>query len=113
MIYIHKIFPLLISPISIVILVYLISIIFNLKKTAFVNTIILIVISTPIFSNNLLYLLEKDYNLKPASQVENADAVVVLSGMLRTVISQNQIHYEWNEASDRIFAGINLIKNKN
>jgi uncharacterized SAM-binding protein YcdF (DUF218 family) len=112
MIYIHKILPLLISPISIVILVYLISIIFNLKKTAFVNTIILIVISTPIFSNHLLYLLEKNYNLKPASQIENADAVVVLSGMLRTVLGQHQIHYEWNEASDRIFAGINLIKNK-
>jgi len=35
---------------------------------------------------------------------------VVLSGMLQTIKHDNAIHYEFSEAVDRVFAGINLLK---
>jgi uncharacterized SAM-binding protein YcdF (DUF218 family) len=40
----------------------------------------------------------------------DADAIVVLSGMVRTINAKQGLHYEWTDASDRIFAGIELLK---
>jgi len=54
--------------------------------------------------------LENEYILSDASSAKTADAIVVLSGMVRTINGKNGLSYEWTEASDRIFAGIELIK---
>jgi len=54
--------------------------------------------------------LENEYILLDASSAKTADAIVVLSGMVRTINGKNGLSYEWGEASDRIFAGIELIK---
>jgi len=71
---------------------------------------ILIVCSLPVFSNKLISYLERDYSLLPPASTKTADAIVVLSGMVRTIEGANGLAYEWREASDRIFAGIDLIK---
>ena len=70
---------------------------------------VFIVCSLPLFSSKLISYLEKDYSLAPISSVNPADAIVVLSGMVRTIEGENGFVYEWSEASDRIFAGIDLI----
>ena len=44
--------------------------------------------------------------------IETADTVVVLSGMVRPIKTNNDIYYEFTEAVDRVFAGINAIKSK-
>ena len=54
--------------------------------------------------------MENGYTLSDASSAKTADAIVVLSGMVRTINGKNGLSYEWGEASDRIFAGIELIK---
>ena len=54
--------------------------------------------------------MENEYILSDASSAKTADAIVVLSGMVRTISGKNGLSYEWGEASDRIFAGIELIK---
>ena len=64
----------------------------------------------PFVSNNLIHFLERDYQLTKVNQVQNADAIVVLSGMVRTIKADQDLHYEWTDASDRIFAGIELVK---
>ncbi|MDB2417660.1 YdcF family protein [Paracoccaceae bacterium] len=46
----------------------------------------------------------------PPASAKTADAIVVLSGMVRTIEGANGLDYEWGEASDRIFAGIDLIQ---
>ena len=51
-----------------------------------------------------------EYILSDASSAKTVDAIVVLSGMVRTINGKNGLSYEWTEASDRIFAGIELIK---
>ena len=41
---------------------------------------------------------------------EETDAIVVLSGMVKPIKRNSVVHYEFSEAVDRIFAGINLLK---
>ena len=43
--------------------------------------------------------------LRQRQSAKEADAVVVLSGMVRTIEGEDGLAYEWGEAADRIFAG--------
>ena len=110
MIYLHKILPLLASPLFAVFFLVFGGIIFRSRKTSLVGLVLLFVCSLPILSDRLIAYLEKDYQLERASSFHTADAIVVLSGMVRTIQAKNGLFYEWGEASDRIFAGIDLFK---
>ena len=110
MIYLHKILPLLFSPLFFIISLIIIGIILKSKKTSFAGIIILIICSLPIVSGKLIAYLESDYELNKPSTVATADAIVVLSGMVNTIKNKNGLHYEWGDAVDRIFAGIDLFK---
>jgi uncharacterized SAM-binding protein YcdF (DUF218 family) len=113
MIYLHKILPLLVSPLFLIIILVLWGSLFRSKRAGLAAIGILIVCSLPVFSNKLISYLERDYSLIPTASANSADAIVVLSGMVRTIDGKNGLEYEWSEASDRIFAGIDLIqKNK-
>ena len=110
MIYLHKVLPLLASPLFLVIILVLCGLLFRSRRAGLAAVGILIVCSLPVFSNKLISYLEKDYSLVPPASAKTADAIVVLSGMVRTIEGANGLEYEWGEASDRIFAGIDLIK---
>ena len=86
------------------------SMVFRSRISGILAVSILIICSLPIFSNKLITYLENEYILSDASSAKTADAIVVLSGMVRTINGKNGLSYEWGEASDRIFAGIELIK---
>ena len=110
MIYLHKILPLLVSPLFLIIILVLWGSLFRSRRAGLAAIGILIVCSLPVFSNKLISYLERDYSLVPPASAKTADAIVVLSGMVRTIEGANGLEYEWGEASDRIFAGIDLIK---
>ncbi|MDC0551351.1 YdcF family protein [Amylibacter sp.] len=110
MIYFHKILPLIASPIFLVMILITWGIVFKSRISGVLAVSILIICSLPIFSNKLITYLENEYILSDASSAKTADAIVVLSGMVRTINGKNRLFYEWGEASDRIFAGIELIK---
>jgi uncharacterized SAM-binding protein YcdF (DUF218 family) len=110
MIYLHKVLPLLASPLFLVIILVLCGLLFRSRRAGLAAVGILIVCSLPVFSNKLISYLERDYSLVPPASAKTADAIVVLSGMVRTIDGANGLEYEWGEASDRIFAGIDLIK---
>ena len=93
MIYFHKILPLIVSPLFIIL-----------------GLIILIIFSLPIVSNRLINHLEVNYQLSHVSEADTANAIVVLSGMVRTIKTEESFDYEWGEAADQIFAGIDLFK---
>ena len=112
MIYLHKILPLIFSPLIMIIVLIFVGLITSSKKISLIGVIILIVCSLPVVSNKLVAYLESDYQLSKPSNIASADAIVVLSGMIRTVNSKEGLDYEFSEASDRIFAGINLFKEK-
>ena len=110
MIYLHKILPLIISPLFFIILIISLGIILKSKKISFVGILIFLICSLPIVSDNLIYYLEKDYQPINISTIEDADAIVVLSGMTIPIKKNNDLIYEFNDSIDRILAGIKLIK---
>ena len=110
MIYLHKILPLLVSPLSIVLIIILIGTFFKSIKISLLGLLILIFCSLPIISNKLIFYLEKDYSLQSVKDVTKADAIVVLSGMISTVKTKEKLSYEFNDSIDRILSGIDLFK---
>ena len=110
MIYLHKILPLLVSPLFFVLILIILGIFIRSKKISLFGVAILIFCSLPIISNNLIAYLEKDFTLQNISTIDEADAIVVLSGMLTTIKTESDYEYEFGGAVDRILAGINLYK---
>ena len=111
MIYLHKILPLIFSPLILVIGLIILGIIFNLRKFSLIGVIILILSSLPIVSNRFIAYLEKDYKLIEVAEIENVDAIVVLSGMIRVIGDEENLKYEFTDSVDRFFAGLDLFNN--
>ena len=109
MIYLHKILPIFVLPIMLVIIVILIGLIKNKKKLIYIAIGVLYIISTPIFSNNFFKLVEGSEYRKPISTIDSADAIVVLSGMLEINEVGDSTYVEWGDP-DRFFGGIALFK---
>jgi uncharacterized SAM-binding protein YcdF (DUF218 family) len=110
MIYLHKFLPLIVSPLFLILILILIGTFLKSKKIILASLFILIFFSLPIISNKLILYLEKDYSLQNISNIDEADAIVVLSGMVRKIENKNNLSYEFNDAVDRVLAGIDLFK---
>lgn len=110
MLYFHKLLPLLLSPLVVLIVIALFSIYFNRKKTASAALLLLWIMSLPVFSDWLWLNLENNAVLIAAENVPQSDAIVVLSGMARDVRSEDGYKKEWGEASDRFWAGLELYQ---
>ena len=111
MIYLHKILPLIFSPLMLVIGLIILGIIFNLRKFSLIGVIILILSSLPIVSNKFIAYLEKDYQPIEISEIENVYAIVVLGGMIRAIGNEENLKYEFKDSIDRFFAGLDLFNN--
>lgn len=110
MIYLHKILPILISPLFIVLVMMLIG---GYKKSSticYVSVAVLLVFSMPIASNTFSQYAENDYPARQrVSDTPTADAIVVLSGMLTRSPSVDGEAAEWTDP-DRFFGGVELFK---
>ena len=109
MIYLHKILPIFVLPIMLVIIVILIGLIRNKKKLVYIAIGVLYILSTPIFSNNFFNLVEGSEYRKPISTIDSANPIVVLSGMLEINEVGDSTYVEWGDA-DRFFGGIAIFK---
>lgn len=107
--YLHKILPVLVSPLTFAFVLILIGFFSQRRNFSLAAASLLYVLSMPIVADNLFDALESSYEkLEPAS-LTDADAIVVLSGMIYTVQTSNGIDYEWGDP-DRFFGGIALYK---
>ena len=110
MIYLNKLLPIFASPLGLISFLIILGI-FTKRMFYIVAAILLLwVTSLPIVSNSLLGFLERNYQVQTLKNVEDHDTVVVLSGMVRTIQNNGEVYYEFDEAVDRILAGISLIK---
>ena len=109
MIYLHKILPFFLSPLGIIFIFLIAS--FFLKRSFFVFLafLVLVISSNPIVGNYLMQKLEYPYKPISINSINEADAVVVLSGMLHQVGDKNYNTYEFSDP-DRFFGGLDLIK---
>ena len=109
MIYLHKILPLIFSPLFFIISLVIFGLIIDSKKISLAGIAILLFFSMPIVSDKLTSYLESDYELNKPSKVDSANAIVVLSGMIQAIKTKDGLDYEWGGAVDRFFTGINLF----
>ena len=112
MIYLNKLLPIFISPIGLISALILFGMISRRSALIWTGLILFWIASLPIISHPLIESLEDDYELQNIDQVATYDAVVVLSGMIKPIQTENEIRYEFSEGVDRILAGIALVKNQ-
>jgi len=107
MIYIHKILPLLLSPVIIVVALIFLGLVFKRYFLVYLAAILLSLASTPIISSYLVKYLEGNQIHLSVDEIKPADAIVILSGMLTSVRTTHGIEFEWVDP-DRFFGGIDL-----
>jgi len=111
MIYLHKLLPLLVSPLAIILYFLIISYFTRSRWPSICAIISLIVFGNPIIAQFGKKYLEKDYPVIDLKDTPKVDSIVVLSGMIRSIEKTNgEIDYEFGEAVDRFEAGISLMK---
>ena len=107
MIFLHKILPLFVMPILVFILIILFSTFKGFKKLTYSSLFLFYVVSTPIFSNLVMKQVEGEYEFRKFENQNKADAIVVLSGIMRINEFENDYKIEWGD-TDRFFKGIEL-----
>ena len=113
MIYLHKIIPLITSPLFFVLTLLVILIILRKSKLIklknsllFLSFLTLFLFSNPLISNKLVKYIEAPYYPVKLSEVPESDYIVVLSGMMLHQVKDDV--YEWSDP-DRFFAGVKLL----
>jgi uncharacterized SAM-binding protein YcdF (DUF218 family) len=109
MIYLHKILPYALYPITFIILLLTWAAFSKKRLPAILALFLLVVTSSPIVSTRLVQYLESDELRKSPTDMRTADAIVVLSGMIWPIQGSQGLVYEWGDP-DRFFGGIELIK---
>ena len=109
MLVLHKLLPLIVSPLGLVILLLVLSVVIRRRTPTILAVGILLIGSLPLTADRMWTALESDYPYQPIKSVENADAVVVLSGMLGGVETFDGVVSQWGGATDRFFVGIDLL----
>lgn len=109
MIYLHKLLPVVFSPIFIFVLSISYGTIKGNKKITLVITLLLYILSTPIVSRLLFRNIEGGIVKSDPKKLPNADAIVVLSGMLKAISSEKGIEAEWTDP-DRFLGGIRIFR---
>ena len=107
MIYLHKLLPLFIMPTMVFVVLILICTYKGYKKSIYFFSTLFYIISTPIFSNYIMKIVEGEYSFQKLENLEKADAIVILGGMLKINQFENNYIVEWGDA-DRFFKGIEL-----
>lgn len=102
-------FTILLMPISITAILIMIGLLRNTKKLIYLSIGFLWIISTTIFTNYFFKILEDATFSNQFKAIPHADAIVVLSGMIKMHEFKDSVIYEW-EDPDRYFGGISLMK---
>lgn len=107
MIYLHKLLPLLLSPIVIILSWGMFGLYKNQRAYVIVGLSILYLASTPIISDRLFLQIERPNPPQDLATLTKADAIVVLGGMLSAATTSHGIVTEWSDL-DRFLGGIRL-----
>lgn len=112
MIYFHKILPLVLSPVSLIILLMVLGTVFKRLFLIYLAAFLLFCCSTPILASYIIKCLEGNQVHLSEEDIKPADAIVVLGGMLSSIQTRQAVDFEWVDP-DRFFGGVDLaIANK-
>ena len=108
MIYLHKILPIIFLPAGLTIFLVGVGLILRKKLICWFGLVFLFMLSTGFVSGKLMRLVEGGEERRAIQNVEAADAIVVLSGMIEE--RKNAPLGEWSGAVDRFECGVDLIQ---
>ena len=109
-IFLHKLLPLIVSPLGVVVLLLIVSMIRRRRCPAVLGLVILLGCSLPATEWAVWRGLESEYPYQPVEAAQTTDAIVVLSGMLGGTKTSDGIVSQWGDATDRFFAGFDLFR---
>lgn len=110
MIYLHKLLPALVSPIMALFVLTLLALLTRSRTIKLLTLLLFLLTTNPILANRALAYLERNFPPEPLATIEPLDHVVVLSGMIRAVVTEDgTLIYEFNDGADRIDAGVSLL----
>ena len=109
MIYLNKLLPYLVYPITIITFLLIWAAISRKRLPVILALVLLIITSSPIVSHQMVAYIDGQERKKIVEDMDVADSIVVLSGMIVPIKSKQGIAYEWGDP-DRFFGGIELIK---
>ncbi len=108
MLLLNKILPILVLPLGITLLCLLAGLAFRKKFLLWYAALLLWAFSMPVVGDGLMRFVEAGTVRVPVSSVAKADAIVVLSGIMRQV--EGAPLGEWGDGVDRFEGGIELFK---
>ena len=109
MIYLNKILPYLIYPITIITFLLIWAAISRKRLPVILALVLLIITSSPIVSHKMVTYIDGQEQKKSIEDIYMADSIVVLSGMIGPIMTKQGVVYEWGDP-DRFFGGIELLK---
>ena len=109
MIYLNKLLPYLVYPITIITFLLIWAAISRKRLPVILALVLLIITSSPIVSHQMVAYIDGQERKKIVEDMDVADSIVVLSGMIVPIKTKQGIAYEWGDP-DRFFGGIELIK---
>lgn len=105
----HKLLPLIVSPLGLVVGLLLLSIALRRRWPAAAGLAVLLICALPLTGDRLWVALESDYPYRSIESVADADAVVVLSGTIGGIETDAGVVTQWGDA-DRFMVGIDLLR---
>ena len=109
MIYLHKLLPLIVSPLGLVILLIILGIAFRRSIIVVLSCFVLLASALPLTAQLIWQGLEQQHPPKVLDRLGSYDAVVVLSGVLSGFRYKDIFRSEWTDPG-RFFAGIDALK---
>jgi uncharacterized SAM-binding protein YcdF (DUF218 family) len=108
--FLHTLLPRILSPLGVVVLLLLVSIVYRRRAPGVLGLLVLLVCALPATERAVWAGLESGYPYRPVEAVPTTGAVVVLSGMLDGTPTSDGTLSQWGEATDRFFAGLDLFR---
>lgn len=109
MIYLHKVVPLILSPLFMVLVLCIVGAVTLRRRWIIAGIVFLYLASVPITSDWIFSDLEKSAQRLDPTEVATADAIVVLSYGMYWVKTTKGFAPEWTDP-DRFFGGIELFQ---
>ncbi len=108
MLFVNKILPLFLLPLGFSLLCLMVGVVLRKRLLFWYGVLVLWMFSMPVISNALMRFVEGAPRRMPVHELEKADAIVVLSGMLHQI--DGAPLGEWGDAVDRFEGGVDLFK---
>ncbi|MEB3290260.1 MAG: YdcF family protein [Leptolyngbya sp.] len=109
MIYLHKILPILLLPTGLILGLLILGLVSRRHSPIWAALMLFWLCSTPVLSDRFMAAVEGHGQRLDPHALPNAEAIVVLSGMLTTAPGSAAV-LEWGEASDRFWGGLELYR---